>query len=218
MSSVRIAGRRPGLALLCPSRRADERGAVLVELAIILPLLMSITLATLDLGLAWRTSLTVSGAARAGARTVSNLGIAVLADKESLKSVGAALGTIPTSQIEMVVVYRSATVDGAPPSGCVSATALSNGGDSSLSCNTYSGAELSQIVAGAGPTFGGGCSTSRDRRWCPPNRNNSQASSSGPDYAGVYIKVNHKTSTKMFGTTFVVDDFAVMPLEPGAGN
>lgn len=199
-------------------RRRSERGAVLVELAIILPLLMAISLATLDLGLGWRTSLTVSGASRAGARAVSNLGINVQADRSTLQSVAAALGTVPASQIEMVVIYRSTTADGAPPAGCVSSTALSNGGDSSLFCNTYSGTELSQIAVGAGPTFGTGCTLSRDRRWCPPNRNNSQASTSGPDFAGVYVKVNHRTSTKMFGTTFVVDDFAVMPLEPGAGN
>lgn len=199
-------------------RRRDERGAVLVEMCIILPLLMAISLATLDLGLAWRASLTVSGAARAGARTGSNLGISTQADKEILKSVAAALGSIPTSEIEMVVVYKSATSDGAPPSACTSATALSNGGDASALCNTYSGTELSQIAAGAGPTFGTGCTTSRDRRWCPTARSNSQASAAGPDYLGVYVKVNHATSTKMFGTTIVVDDSAVMPIEPGAGN
>ena len=71
------------------------------------------------------------------------------------------------------------------------------------------GAEVAAIAGGAGPTFGTGCSTSRDRFWCPTTRVTSQATAAGPDYLGVYIKVNHRTSTKMFGSTMVVQDTAV---------
>jgi len=205
--------------LLRRLRRArGERGAVLVEMTIIFPLLMVISLAILDLGLGWRTNLTVSNASRSGARVASNLGVDVQADKEALRAIGAALGSIPTSEIDMVVIFESTSSNGTVPSDCTTSTAKANGGSSTWSCNTYTGTEVAAIAGGAGPTFGTGCSTSRDRFWCPTNRVTSQATAAGPDYLGVYIKVNHRTSTKMFGSTMVVQDTAVMRLEPGAGS
>ena len=199
-------------------RRRGERGAVLVEMTIVFPVLMVISLAILDLGLGWRVNLTVSNGTRAGARVASNLGTSTSADKEALRAVGAALGSIPTAQVDMVVIFKADTAGGTVPTACTNATAKSNGGSSSSSCNTYTGAEVAAIASGAGPTFGTGCSTSRDRFWCPANRVNSQGAVGGPDQVGVYIKVNRVTSTKMFGSTMVIQDTAVMGIEPGAGS
>ena len=201
------------------ARRVErERAAVLVELTIVLPLLMMISLAVLDLGLGYKANLTISGATRAGARTASNLGIATVTDKEALKSLGAAIGSIPTAEIDVIVIFRSTSAVGTVPAGCTNSTAKANGGDSTLKCNTYTGTEVAAIVAGAGPTFGSGCGTTRDRFWCPTTRGNAQSGLSGPDYVGVFIRVNHVTSTKMFGSTMVIQDTAIMRIEPGAGN
>ncbi len=199
------------------SRRArGENGAVLVEVVLILPLLMLISLAVFDLGLGWKASMTVTNAARAGARVASNLGVAATADKSALASIAASLGTVPVSEIDVIVIYRATTADGDVPADCLTGSTRATGGSSASQCNVYTGAEA--IAASTSTTFTGNCGSSRDRFWCPSTRGNSQAASTGPDYLGVYVRINHTTKTKAFGSTMVVKDRAVMRIEPNAGN
>lgn len=201
----------------CRSRRArGENGAVLVEVVLILPLLMLISLAVFDLGLGWKASMTVTNAARAGARVASNLGVAATADKSALASIAASLGTVPVSEIDVIVIYRATTADGDVPADCLTGSTRATGGSSASQCNVYTGAEA--IAASTSTTFTGNCGSSRDRFWCPSTRGNSQAASTGPDYLGVYVRINHTTKTKAFGSTMVVKDRAVMRIEPNAGN
>lgn len=199
------------------SRRArGENGAVLVEVVLILPLLMLISLAVFDLGLGWKASMTVTNAARAGARVASNLGVSATADKSALASIAASLGTVPVSEIDVIVIYRATTADGDVPADCLTGSTRATGGSSTSQCNVYTGAEA--FAASTSTTFTGNCGSSRDRFWCPSTRGNSQAASTGPDYLGVYVRINHTTKTKAFGSTMVVKDRAVMRIEPNAGN
>lgn len=199
------------------SRRArGENGAVLVEVVLILPLLMLISLAVFDLGLGWKASMTVTNAARAGSRVASNLGVSATADKSALASIAASLGTVPVSEIDVIVIYRATTADGDVPADCLTGSTRATGGSSASQCNVYTGAEA--IAASTSTTFTGNCGSSRDRFWCPSTRGNSQAASTGPDYLGVYVRINHTTKTKAFGSTMVVKDRAVMRIEPNAGN
>lgn len=201
----------------CRSRRArGENGAVLVEVVLILPILMLISLAVFDLGLGWKASMTVTNAARAGARVASNLGVSATADKSALASIAASLGTVPVSEIDVIVIYRATTADGDVPADCLTGSTRATGGSSASQCNVYTGAEA--IAASTSTTFTGNCGSSRDRFWCPSTRGNSQAASTGPDYLGVYVRINHTTKTKAFGSTMVVKDRAVMRIEPNAGN
>ena len=183
---------------------------------LIVPLLLLISLAVFDIGLGWKASLTVTNAARAGARVATNLGVSSTADKSALGSVAASLGTVPVSEIDMVVIYRATTADGDVPSGCLTSATKSAGGSTAYQCNVYTGAEV--FGASTATTFTGNCVSSRDRFWCPSTRGNSQAATNGPDYLGVYVRINHATKTKAFGSTMVIKDRAVMRLEPNAGN
>ena len=201
----------------CRSGRArGENGAVLVEVVLILPILMLISLAVFDLGLGWKASMTVTNAARAGARVASNLGVSATADKSALASVAASLGTVPVSEIDVIVIYRATTADGDVPAACLTGSTRATGGSSTSQCNVYTGAEA--FAASTSTTFTGNCGSSRDRFWCPSTRGNSQAATAGPDYLGVYVRINHTTKTKAFGSTMVVKDRAVMRIEPNAGN
>jgi Flp pilus assembly protein TadG len=196
----------------------SERAAVLVELALILPLLLGLSLAVFDIGMGWRASMTVTSAARAGARVGSNLGVESHADQAALAAVSAALGSIPPAEIDLIVIYRSDGAAGGVPAACTTTTARANGGDPSARCNTYTAADLQAAVAGTGMNFDGACAGRRDSAWCSTTRNNSQVSSAGPDYLGVYVRIHHSTSTKIFGSSLTIDDHAVMRIEPNAGN
>ncbi|MFN8050620.1 MAG: TadE/TadG family type IV pilus assembly protein [Acidimicrobiales bacterium] len=204
------------LSPLARRRRRSERGAVLVEVVLILPVLLVITLGVFDVGLGWRTSLTITNAARSGARVGSNLGQDSSADQSALAAVSASLGTIPSSEIDVVVIYKATSAAGTVPSGCLDSTTRTAGGSAALSCNVYSAADLA--AAATSTAYNGNCSTSRDRFWCPSTRQNQQASANGPDFLGVYVRINHATKTKLFGSTMVMKDQAVMRIEPNAGD
>ena len=197
-------------------RGRGERGAVLVECVLIFPLLMMISLGVFDVGLGWKASLTVSSAARTGARVASNLGVASSADKDSLASIAAALGSVDDSEIDVVVIYRSTAANGDVPAGCLTTAVRSAGGSAALRCNVYDVTGLN--AAATSTAYNGNCASSRDRFWCPSTRANSQILTAGMDFLGVYVRLNHDTKTKIFGATMVIDDQAVMRVEPNAGN
>ena len=184
---------------------------------------MGLIAATVDLGLGWRASITVSNAARAGARVGSSQGIADGADYAVLLAVSSSLGSIPTSEIDAIVVFKSNSVTGGLPSTCpLSATNRRNRGVAGV-CNIYQQADVTNLLANVSTAqatyFSGACTGTRiDKKWCPSTRSNLQIGGSGVDHVGVYITINHKTSTKLFGSSITIDDSAVMLIEPGAGN
>jgi hypothetical protein len=68
-----------------------EHGATLVEMAIVLPLLLLLVLGLMEIGLAFKSYLSVSSAARDGSRMAAVMGRDALADCETLKAVATVL-------------------------------------------------------------------------------------------------------------------------------
>ncbi|MEZ5253167.1 MAG: pilus assembly protein [Microthrixaceae bacterium] len=194
-------------------RGRRERGAVLVETALILPMLLMIALAVLDLGLAWRASMTVTSAARAGARVSSNLGTSWSTDRNALMSIDAALGAIDNGDVVAISIFRASSADGTVPPACITASARSAGGNAAARCNTYTGADLGNVGA---LSFPSSCS-GRHQFYCPSTRQNRQGAVGGPDYVGVYVEIAHPTMTRLFGSTMSISETAVMRVEPNAG-
>ncbi len=191
------------------SRGADrERGAVLVELAVVVPLLLLLVVGTIELGSAWSQRLKVETAARAGARVGSNLGTDRLADYNLLQSVRAAVTSLGTDRIRHVVVYRSTTSDGAVPPTCRTSPPTSQAG----LCNVYTGADLTALTPSAfsGTTACG--ATAPDRFWCPTSRQKVQQL--GTDFLGVWIVAESPTVTGLFTAPLDLGARAVMRLEP----
>lgn len=194
---------------LAKARRADERGAVLVEFALLLPLLALMAFGIMEFGLARQDKLMVQTAARAGVRVGSAASSTSSADKELLLGVGSALNDIGLDNVDWVLVYKSTTVDGTVPAVCTTGTPHSVSG----SCNAYSGAQLGQMVAGTAPATWFGCGgASLDASWCPTARESIQAN--GTDYLGVWISARHPMVTGFFGSVLTLTDRAVMRLEP----
>ncbi len=203
--------------------RRDERGAVLVELAFVAPILLTLSLGAFDLGMGWRADITISNATRAAARVTSSLGVTDTADYAGLVALGAALGTTPTSEVERIVVFKASSSSATVPSNCLSASVLAAGGSAADNCNVYSSTELAYALAHPNtPPAGytGACPGSRrDRFWCAPARANTQlVGGTGLDYVGVQIRVNHATATRLFTPTIMLIDTAVMRIEPSAGS
>jgi hypothetical protein len=191
------------------TRRPDrERGAALVEFAVVVPLLLLLVVGTIELGAAWSQKLKVETAARAGARVGSSLGDARLADYHLLQGVRAAVTSIGVDRIRHVVVYKSTSSDGAVPPTCRTSPPIPQTG----LCNVYSGADLVALTetAFSGTTACG--ATAPDRFWCPTTRQKVQHL--GPDHLGVWIVADSPTVTRLFTAPVDLGARAVMRLEP----
>lgn len=205
-------------------RGGSDRAAVLVELALVAPLLISLVFGIFEFGIAWRADMTIGNAVRAGARVGSNAATDPLADHSSLVALGSALSDDMLDNINYVVVYRSTTSGGAVPSQCITASAITNGGFSSggVQCNTYDQADLQAVVANPATSessFGQGtvCTGGKDVRWCPMGRENDQLT--GADYLGVAVSIDHDLVTGLFGSEMTITDHGIMRLEPaGSGG
>jgi Flp pilus assembly protein TadG len=186
-----------------------QRGAALVEFVLIAPVLVLITAAIFEYGLAFRDSMTLSNALRSGARVGSNAGRERQADYTILKSVEAAMREVPNSHIIRVIVYKASTSDSTVPSACLS---VSGSGGVTGVCNVYRNTDLSRPLSDYTGTTS--CGTSApDRYWCPTTRQNQQAL--GADYLGVWMEIRYTYVTKVFpGTGITIRDRAVMRLEP----
>jgi len=85
-----------------------ERGAALIELAVVLPLLLALILGALDFGLAFMDRLTVRHAASQSARNGSALGADAAADLLILQGIEAGLaGAVDANVITRVLIYEA---------------------------------------------------------------------------------------------------------------
>lgn len=82
--------------------RASERGAVAVEFAILLPLLLMLVLGTIEFGRAYNAQITLTNAARDGVRVMSITGKPADA-KTAAQSAAAPVGSIPVGDIKVSV-------------------------------------------------------------------------------------------------------------------
>jgi Flp pilus assembly protein TadG len=189
-------------------RPGDERGAVLVEAVIVIPILMMITLGIIEYGGSYREDSTVATASRSGARTASALpktdfgctvgptcfdsGITVAAAVAStLQSLGA---TAP----QQVWIYDVATKGTGPPnfSGCTNCVGY-NWVSSSRSFNT---------TAKIGPG------------WLAVNQYTCPGTATPIDQIGIYVRTTHTAVTRMFGGNRSLTGTTIMRFEPYVGT
>lgn len=203
---------RAGLDRRC----RDDDGAVLVEFALVAPLLVVILAGTIDFGIGFRNRIVIQGAVRNGARMAAVLGPDASADQMALSTMAAGLSDLTNATITKVIVFET-DQNGAITSACTSITPSGSGSgvsSSSTGCNVYNATQ----VTNSSTTFvqaGSGCTTGWDRFYCPKNRSNQLTGP--PDYLGVYMEINYIPLTKIFKTSFSLSDKVVVRIEPQAG-
>ena len=180
-----------------------QRGAALVEFAILAPVLILLIFGALEYGLLFKDYLSISNTTRAGARVGSAAGSGADTDWQILQAVKTAAAALPSgaNSLDAIVVYRSSATGGAPPATCLTGPSAASG------CNRYVQADLTRPV-----TDFGCAAASPDRYWCPTTRSDSQ--SAGPDYVGVWVQTTHGFVTKLFGTSRALRDSVTMRIEP----
>jgi len=197
------------------ARYGDERseqGAVLIEAAFVLPVLLLLIFGMIEFGLVFKDSLTLSEMVEAGARVGSELGNqstglsstppVFSTDYEILTAVMAASHPL-NATIQYVTIFEATATDGTVPAACSGANPSSQTGV----CNVYMPIVLDNLGATQPPGFD-------DSAWAPSSRNVTEESG-GPTYLGVYISAVHSSVTGIVpGGAIHLSDTAVMRLEP----
>lgn len=188
-------------------RRERERGATLVEAALVTPLLFMLVFGIIEFGTAWFHRSAVEDMSVVGARTGSVAGNDAVADYQILQAVRHA--TANSDSVAAVVVYRASAPGDPLPDACRTASVVNTA--TVRGCNRYVAADL---TLGA-DRFGCTGTAPRDAAWCPSTRRTALQGSNGPpDYLGVYVEARHQSATGLLGKLWDFTSTTVLPIEP----
>jgi hypothetical protein len=216
--------------------RRGERGAVLPEAAIVLPIVMVFVLGILEYGLFFRDSLTTSNISRDGARVGSAANDDYDADYYILQQVkqDAVALNGGVASIDYVVIYN-ASGPGSPGPGstCGAGTpvAVSDGSNGTAdtigACDVYVPSDFNRpksdfdnattvFSPGTGPLNWPGPARNQYHDASHPRSDSPLPSGQpdlGPDYIGVYVHMTHHFITGLFGQTVTVTDSTMLKIE-----
>lgn len=180
---------------------AGERGAALVEFALVVTLMMMLILGIVEFSIAWNVKSEAQAAVRSGGRTASALTRSNTLTANTAAAVGAALKAIPAGEPQYVMVYRVAyNGSGTPPASC------------SSNCSKFMWNSGTQTFNTANDLGGG---------W-PASAQGNNCSISDPnqyDQVGVYVNVLHPyvalpNFVPGMSSTATLDPHSVFRLEP----
>ena len=177
--------------------RRDERGATIVEAAIILPLLILLTFGAIEFGIGFRDSAAVASSTRAGARIASALTAQPTFETNSKLSVSDSLKDLLHATPQYLVVYK-ANANGDPNGG-----AVSNGYAGCVDCFRYQ-------WDGANKVWSNNLSADT---WTAAEQQVAACANTLPS-VGVYVKASQGFITGLFGANKTFDHKTVMRLEP----
>jgi Flp pilus assembly protein TadG len=196
------------------TRVRGDGGAVLVEFALVLPVLLLLTFGLIEFSLAWRADNRLDSATANASRVAAAGGRNTYADRDALVALLASLPDDLKANLDRVVIYKSTTANGAVPANCVPAVgSTSNVGQSTgtIRCNSYSGNFVRGVTAGTTSGFGGGGSAV-DRYWAPSTRLDTILGP--PDYIGVYARTVYADKTGTYWADIRLTDSSVFRIQP----
>lgn len=180
-------------------RRQRDRGATLVEMALITPIMLMILIGGIESGVAFKDYLTVSFASREAARVGALAGNDSNADCDILASVVDSLqGTNKIEELVGFQIYQADPASGDPIPGKINTFILKPGGDPNI-------CDLNNWNV---PTYG----------YPPTSRKTTFSPTSELDIIGVRVAVIHSwlTGFPPFNGSFWVDEHTITRLEPEA--
>jgi Flp pilus assembly protein TadG len=182
------------LAKLIRKREGSERGAALVETAILLPVIILVTFGLIEFSSAYQSSSVATSAARSGARVASAEALLPTYATDAATAAATALHGVASTEPLQMWVYR-ANASGYPESG--------NFTSCTTNCIKYTWVAATRTFDTANPTGGG---------W--PYTTQNACNQSTWDSVGVYVQLKHAFLTKLFGASITLADHAVFRLEP----
>ncbi|MDW3176619.1 MAG: TadE/TadG family type IV pilus assembly protein [Acidimicrobiia bacterium] len=206
-------------------RWSSERGAVLVEAALAVPILLFVILGAVEAGMAWEAKSATTSGVRTGLLRAASIGDQPETDLRILQSIVGEIGAENVENLEWVVIFDATDPDHATTiENCRLAVA---GGGIFGTCNAYgSGTQFADVVAGtltqADFDDGGGVSgstytcdvTKVDSNWCAPGR-----LVNGDIQVGVALKYTHDWFTGILpGDGVDFEDYSTSSTFIGEGS
>ena len=189
-------------------RTRGERGAVLVEAAICVPLVILLVFGVVEMGWLYFNHGTAQNMSVVGARSGSGQGNEAPADYEILRAVTGGSSGMSAASIQAVVVYRATGPDDRVPETCKTQSVDDL-------CNFYTGADLSLDEDQFGCVGPPGPATKKDNFWCPTTRKTALTGSNGPpDYLGVYVRTTGDSILGVLGESLTLTADTVTRIEP----
>lgn len=179
-----------------------DRGAVIVEFALVAVILFTIIFGLIEGGLLVRARNSTESATDEAARRGSIAGSSASADWQILRQMEVR-GALSQAQINYVVVFRAEHSLAEPSQACKEGTPVSN------ECNVY---ERSDFELNSGAFDCGNPSV--DGSWCPASRAQDET---GFEYIGVHVNASHRGLTGIFGDVDLAST-SVLPLEGSGGT
>ncbi len=195
-------------------KRRSQRGATLIEAAIVTPLFLIIVMGMFETAFMVHDHLKVNNAAGSGLRAATVEGTTESADFQTLQSLRNGLSTFDPADVERIVIFRADNPNADIPTGCLSVPPPPD-----APCNSYVPSDffLPFVDAVGNKTDHWGCGpSSRDENWCPTDRQGSLSDPGGPDHVGVYIRVRQANLTGLFGQDREVEVTRIARIEPTA--
>ena len=180
----------------------QDQGAVLVEAAIVFPVLVLLVLGIMEFGLAFASASTTTASSRSGARLAAtsypqagSVPVSQRLTADSIaEAVSADLKALNNAEPIGMTIYR---VDPNSPTGAPLGGFPDEGLATGCSANCFR------------YTWNGSSMTYDSGGWIKPD-----ACGDAVDSIGVYVQVRHTYVTNLIGTSRVVDGHTVMRLEP----
>lgn len=180
--------------------RERERGAVLVETAIGLPIFFFVVFAIIEFGFVFRDYTSINAATSDAVRVLSIAGDDLDADHRTLGAFADAAVAIPDGTVDTIIVYAATGPTDAVPTACLS-------GSVPGVCNVYTSTDHLLDVG----DFGCVGPSAPDRFYCPTNRDTAQISA---DFVGLHVIGERDLITGLFGDTRTLTATEVLPVEP----
>ncbi|MGQ0433247.1 MAG: TadE/TadG family type IV pilus assembly protein [Microthrixaceae bacterium] len=188
-----------------PGRTRAERGATMLEFALVLPFLLLMAFGTAEMGLAWVANNRVEGSSSTAARIGASSGSLAEADRNILVSLRSSLPASELANLDRVVVFKPTDADGTVPTACIKAAGDGSQVGVSTQCNTYSG----DTVRTVSDTTDLG---SADDYWAPSTRKDSLAGP--PDRIGIWLRTTHPAQTGTFWSEFTITKSSIYRIQP----
>lgn len=187
-------------------RTKSERGAALVEAAIVTPVFFLLIFGLFEMGFLLRHSLTVDNASREGARAVSAAGDSPDTDYIMLRTVEHGLQNVGLQKLDYVTVFRASGPESDIPAACRI--------DSQAGlCNRYTAADFFvELDNASGSDAGNFRCGSLDSSWCASTRDTSLTG--GTDFVGVHVETTYDYITNIIPGGTQVGETTILSLEP----
>lgn len=198
-------------------RRSPERGAAVVETAIVALLFFGLVFGLIEAGLIFRGYLTITNMSRDGARVASAADNPGFVDWQVLDTVRKSSAALPNRDILWIVVFKGSKTEGVRsplPAGCNNRDAAGNPAPIATSgaCNVYTAADLEIArTAFALPTY------TKDDFWPGQSRDGNLGgfgADAGTDYVGVYVVARTQSVTGAIPVPDQLASTTIMRIEP----